>query len=120
MNATRKDVRRSRLEDRFLYALTAGLVVWTLVLTAQQRDAQRDAASSARTVIAQTCERMNETRRALRTIILRGDRNLAAFLREGTINRAQYERALLASRRARADLGDEDCAALARRIPVKS
>ncbi len=89
----------------------------TSELAQDNRTTQREVSRQARVVIRQSCERLNETRRALRVIIARGDRNLAAFLREGTIDRTQYERALKASRSARGDLGDADCVELARKIP---
>ncbi len=82
------------------------------------RETQFDGAKQARVVIGQTCERQNLTLRALRTIIERGDRNIIAFYREGTITRAQYERALKASLSARRDLKDGDCAYLSRLIPI--
>lgn len=64
-------------------------------------DAQR-----ARTV---ECRHANETRAALVTIIERGDSNLAALVKEGTITKAQAARSLGQSRRARQLLAPYSC-----------
>ena len=72
----------------------------------------------AREVVRDGCERDNRTRAALRVIIQRGDRNLRGFYRDGTINKAQYDRSLRLSRRARADLADVDCDEAANRLPA--
>lgn len=79
---------------------------------------QKDQGRSARAVLRQSCERLNRTRQALRTIIRRGDRNLAKFFADGAITTAQYRRALRASADARRRLYDADCVRLSRRIPV--
>lgn len=50
------------------------------------------------------CRHLNDTRAALRTIIARGDRNLAKFLHEHAITKAQYDRSLTESASARHQL----------------
>lgn len=55
------------------------------------------------------CRHSNETRAALRTIIQRGDANIAQLVKEGTITAAQAKRSLEQSRRARALLLPYSC-----------
>jgi hypothetical protein len=100
-----------------IIASQADITQRTAGIARANRANQAEAATQARIVIRQTCERQNDMRRALRTIIERGDRNLASFYRDGTISKPQYRRAVRASRQARADLHAADCTRLAQRIP---
>ncbi len=57
----------------------------------------------------QACRAGNDTRAALRTIIVRGDRNLLKLEAEGTLSAAQVQRSLVASRSAQRRLAAVDC-----------
>lgn len=89
---------------------TSTTVQSTAETTRQIKELQEAIATQGRRVLLNQCERIDDLSSALRRIIKRGDSNLAKFLAEGTINQAQYERSLRASREARRDLGNSDCA----------
>ncbi len=99
--------------------LTAAVAYAIAGVQAQGKERRQNLADSARTVVIDGCERDNATRSALRQIIVRGDRELKAYVKEGTITKAQADRARSANRSALRKLKDVDCQSEAEKLSQK-
>ena len=102
------------------YLLLAAAMTYSVSEVATEAGEDRKAlADSARVVVIDGCNRDNDTRKALRQIIEANEAELDKYVKEGTITKAQADRAREANEKAQALLKDIDCQAAADKINDK-
>lgn len=72
--------------------------------------------SSGRKVVIQSCEGTNNLRLVLHDLVLSGIASTQKFVKEGTLTKAQGDRAIAESYTAASELGPIDCQDLAKQL----
>jgi anti-sigma factor RsiW len=88
-------LRRTVLTLVLAIVVLAGVIAWS--------------ASRSREARSESCKAMHTLVVTLDRIVRNGREGLRAYLADGTITRAQYERELARSRQATRQLGSADC-----------
>lgn len=103
------------------YIVLALAIVWALGSVRSEGIHRReDLRDSAKTVIVQSCQRDNQTRKILRGLIASGIPQTKKLVKEGTLTKAQGARQIRLSNHAIKKLPPLDCKKLGERFQAKA